>query len=149
VPYRGRVRNDVLAWRPDVVVVTGGRNDSGFSAVRERAEATALFRQIRAALPHVVLIVTSAFPASQAEARNARLLALSEAIRAGSVGLADHYLDVMGNHAYITGNGDAGAPSGSGNADVLTSADGVHPTQAGHDELARQLFLRLRARPVP
>ena len=65
------------------------------------------------------------------------------------MGLADHSLDVMGAHAYITGNGDAGAAFGSSNADVLTSADGVHPTQAGHDELARQPLLRLQSRPVP
>jgi lysophospholipase L1-like esterase len=40
-------------------------------------------------------------------------------------------------------------PEGTGNADVLTSADGVHPTQAGHDELGRLLFERLRAQLQP
>jgi lysophospholipase L1-like esterase len=49
----------------------------------------------------------------------------------------------------LTGNGNAGSPTGTGNADVLTSADGVHPTQAGHDELGRQLFERLRAQLQP
>jgi lysophospholipase L1-like esterase len=149
VKYRDRVVNDVLAWRPDVVVVTGGRNDGPFTVAQEQAESRALFQQIRRALPAAVFITTSTFPASQAEASNRKMLAFSDAIKTSSVGLADHYLDVMGRHAYITGNGDAGSPTGKGNADVLTSADGVHPTQAGHDELGRQLFQRLRAQLQP
>jgi hypothetical protein len=51
--------------------------------------------------------------------------------------------------AALTGNGNAGSPTGTGNAGVLTSADGVDPTQAGHDELGRQLFERLRAQLQP
>jgi len=149
VKYRDRVVNDVLAWRPDVVVVTGGRNDGPFTVAQERAESRALFQQIRKALPTALFITTSTFPASQGEANNSKLLAFSDAIRKSSAGLADHYLDVMGPQAYITGNGDAGSPTGNGNADVLTSADGVHPTQAGHDELGRQLFKRLRAQLQP
>ena len=148
VKYRDRVVNDVLAWRPDVVVVTGGRNDGPFSVAQVQAESRALFLQIRAALPTALVIATSTFPASSAEANNSKLLAFSKAIKAGSAGLADHYLDVMGTQAYITGSGNAGSPTGDGNADVLTSADGVHPTQAGHDELGRQLFARLRAQAV-
>ena len=51
--------------------------------------------------------------------------------------------------AALTGNGNAGSPTGTGNAGVLTSADGVDPTQAGHDELGRLLFERLRAQLQP
>jgi lysophospholipase L1-like esterase len=149
VKYRGRVVNDVTRWKPDVVVVTGGRNDWGFAPSQERAESLGLLRQIRAALPRALLITTSTFPSRRSEATSARLLAVSDAIRASSSGLADYYLDVMGSNAYITGNGNAAAPSGDGNADVLTSGDQVHPTQAGHDELGRQLFRRLRSQLPP
>jgi lysophospholipase L1-like esterase len=149
VKYRDRIVNDLLTWRPDVVVVTGGRNDAGFAAADVQAESLRLFRQIRAALPEALLITTSVFPSSQTEARSPRLLAISDAVRASSVGSADHYLDVMGANGYITGNGNAGAPTGTGNADRFTSWDGVHPTQAGHDELGHQLFQRLTAQLQP
>jgi lysophospholipase L1-like esterase len=149
VKYRDRIVNDLTKWRPDVVVVTGGRNDGRFPPAQEQAEALALFRQIRSALPTSLLIATSLFPSGRDEATSRTFVALSNAIRSSSSGLADYYLDVVGSHAYITGNGDAGAPTGSGNADVLTSGDRVHPTQAGHDELARQLFRRFRSQLPP
>jgi lysophospholipase L1-like esterase len=39
--------------------------------------------------------------------------------------------------AIVTGNGNQGAPNGSGTADRLTGNDSTHPTQVGHRELGR------------
>lgn len=128
VPYSGRLSNDVLKWRPDVVVVTGGRNDNGqASPVQVQAAATDLYRRIRAALPDARLIVTSPFPASKAEATSASLNAIGTAIHNAANSVGAQYVDVMGPGSYIIGT--------SG----LVGSDGVHPTQAGHDRLGSVL----------
>jgi hypothetical protein len=44
-----------------------------------------------------------------------------------------------------TGSGKVGAPTGTGSCDVLIAADGAHPTQAGHDGIARTFLSRLLA----
>lgn len=41
------------------------------------------------------------------------------------------------------GNGRVGTTTGYGNADILVSSDGVHPTQAGHDAIAYALASEL------
>jgi lysophospholipase L1-like esterase len=131
--FRGRVVNDVVQWHPDVVVVAGGRNDYAFTVAQEQAEATALYQQLRSALPSAQIITTSLFPASTTEANDPHVVALSAALQAAGSGLVDRYLDVVGTNSYLT----------SANVGALVGPDGVHPTQAGHDELARQLTARL------
>lgn len=44
-----------------------------------------------------------------------------------------------------TGSGKVGSTAGNGNADTLVSSDGVHPSPAGHDAIARWVAERLRA----
>jgi len=43
----------------------------------------------------------------------------------------------MKGPSYLTGRGNAGVPTGFGNADVYVSADTVHPTPAGARAKAR------------
>lgn len=140
--YQGRVFNDVIKWNPDVVVVSGGRNDGGRSPALEQAAVSTLVTTLRSALPRAVIIVTSVFPATAAEAHSPGIVALSNAIDAGSAAGRDYFLDVMGANSYITGGGNSGAPTGQGNSDAYTGPDGVHPTAAGHDALGQQLFTR-------
>lgn len=142
VKFRDRIVHDALLYQPDVIVVTGGKNDGPYSVASVQAEATLLFQQIRTALPNAEFIVTSPFPSSGPQAQGAYYTALNKAIKASSTGLADHYLDVTGVNAYITGTGNAGAPNGTGNADYLVRSDGVHPTPLGHDTLGKELFKR-------
>lgn len=44
-----------------------------------------------------------------------------------------------------SGTGRVGATGGTGNVDVLVSSDAVHPTQAGHDAIARAVFEQIAA----
>jgi phospholipase/lecithinase/hemolysin len=44
---------------------------------------------------------------------------------------------------YLTGNGNAGVPTGYGNSDIYVSADGTHPTDAGKLALGQILSARL------
>lgn len=142
VAYRDRIAADCLAFSPQVVMVTGGRNDSRLPQREVQAEALALFSRIRADLASAQLIVTSVFPASAVEAQSRELRAVSDAISTSAEAAGAVFLDVMGPNAYITGDGRDQAPTGRGNSDVLTSADGVHPTQLGHEVLARALLQR-------
>ena len=52
--------------------------------------------------------------------------------------------------SHWTGTGKSGTPVGDGNSDVLvgglTGTDPTHPTQAGHDSLARTVFGQLALR---
>ena len=46
--------------------------------------------------------------------------------------------------SWIHGTGRVGDPRGDGDADTLTSPDGVHPTPAGHAYLAQKTANALR-----
>jgi hypothetical protein len=48
---------------------------------------------------------------------------------------------------WITGTGNVPVPKGNGNADLYISADGTHPTQAGHDYVGQRLAADIQARP--
>ena len=51
---------------------------------------------------------------------------------------------------YMTGSGQVGTTTGNGNADILRSSDGTHPTQAGHEHignLVRSLIARQLLQP--
>ena len=132
VPFGGRLSNDVLRWHPDVVVVTGGRNDNGeASPAQVQAAATDLYRRIRAAVPGARLVVTSPFPASRAEATSPSLNAIGNALHNAANAVGAQYVDVMGPNSYIIGTTG------------LVGPDGVHPTQAGHDRLADVLASKI------
>lgn len=142
VKYRDRWRNDLGQLSPDVVVVTGGRNDNGsFSPSNVGAEAALLFADIRSQLPNAKIIAVSPFAASNGETTS--LQAFGAAIQSALSGISNsHFLDVL-SPALITGTGKVGATTGDGNADVLIGADAVHPTQLGHDVMGRWLAERI------
>lgn len=146
VKFRDRFANDVAAFSPDVILFTGGRNDNGYATLSAiQTEATALFNLAKSSLPSAACYVTGCFPASATEAASTSLLAVNAVIQAAAAGAGFPFLDVMGANAYITGGGRVGGGTGNGNADNLTSNDGVHPSQLGHDTLARVLFSRYSA----
>lgn len=63
VNFRKRVHLDVIPYRPDIVIVAGGINDSGFSAGAVEAEAKALFDSIqRGCVGAKVIAVGPFFP---------------------------------------------------------------------------------------
>lgn len=143
VKFRNRVLHDLINYHPDHVMIAGGRNDVyTYTPAQVQTEATALFKQIRAALPLAEIIVTSPLPATGTEAQASAVTAIGNALKASAQTAGAVYLDVLGPNAYITGTGTVAAPNGTGNSDWLTGKDKVHPTQAGHDELAAQLFTR-------
>lgn len=223
VKFRDRIASDVIAFAPDVWVIAGGINDHGsYAAADIGAEASALFAQLRAALPDAVGVVVGPFWRNGVETIPASLLDTRDALKAAAdaagllwVDLLEMPLDRAGmattlaapvaagaasislqalppvrstveigtgtsrerrvvtnvsgvgpfdvslgaglsyNHSagdpartvggsLWTGTGNVGAPTGTGNSDLLVSGDGTHPSQAGHEAIGSAVASQLR-----
>ncbi len=144
---------DVAGISPDVIVLQGSTNDDASAAAGTLAAAvTSTIAAYRAALPRVPLIVLG--PSAMTKSADANRLANAAAVAAGVVAAADantwhipNTTDPSGS--WITGTGYAGATTGTGNSDVVTSSDGAHPTQWGHDYLARRFAQAVRTLVLP
>jgi lysophospholipase L1-like esterase len=152
--FRGRVQADVIARNPDIVIVAGGLNDHsvGATGAQVQTEAGLLFDAILAGLPQVTLIATGPWNNS-GNVPTARFVDIRDGIHNALVASGGHcFIDNVGgpepenanvnlyvNQGWITGTGHVGATTGSGNADLYTGPDGVHPTQAGHDYFGHRL----------
>jgi lysophospholipase L1-like esterase len=135
VPFADRIADDVIALDPDLVVMSGGYNDTPYPANDVRAAAEDAFDQLTDAdIPFVVVGVNSATGVTA----NGVLTATRDALRdAGSDALA--FIDPVAYpsaQSWITGSGRVGNTNGTGNADFFTSADAAHPSPAGHEYLA-------------
>jgi lysophospholipase L1-like esterase len=137
VKYRDRIDNDVLDHDPDLVIVTGGRNDAAFSDSAVGAEALLLFQQI-AATGAALVVVGPWFHGTP----DSVILSRRDAIEAACATAGGLFLDPL-DPPLVTGTGNVGDTNNDGNADFLTGADAVHPTQDGHDALGLWLAARL------
>jgi lysophospholipase L1-like esterase len=144
VPFGNRLDDDVIALDPDLVVMSGGYNDTPYSAAAVGAAAQDAYDQLADAdIPFVVAGVNSATGVTSTGV----LTATRDALRdAATDALA--FVDPIGHPAaqsWITGSGRVGSTNGSGNADFYTSADGAHPSPAGHEYLAARFVSGLLA----
>jgi lysophospholipase L1-like esterase len=149
--FAGRLQQDVLQYRPDVVIVAGGFNDvPAYPADAIGAQASHVLQTIRTQLPHTTLIVLGPWGAGGTVP--SALAAARDAIQTAAAPYADLFIDLFTGQSYrygqplgpatgrwITGTGNAGQPHGDGNADQYIAADGVHPTLAGHAYLGQRL----------
>jgi lysophospholipase L1-like esterase len=122
-PYVGRLARTKANIRPDVVIVSGGRNDVGSS--REAKATAAYLSSVRAAFPKARLVVLSPF---WGDARPPQVL-----------------LDVRRAVADAAVRVDATVINTNGwLAPELMGPDAVHPTKAGHRRLADELIRACR-----
>jgi acyl-CoA thioesterase-1 len=110
--------------RPDVVLVSGGRNDAGTSAAVFGDAADNFYVQLRTALPNARIIAVN--PLWDATEPPASLAAYGEAVKAAVTAVGGEYLDVK-------------QPL-EGHPDWIIS-DGVHPADPGHTAI----FLAVKA----
>lgn len=132
---------DAVPQAPHVGFIFAGINDNASSGAIT-AEVTTRLKQWRAALTSVPVFVFGAWPGQSGP--SAAVLATESAIAAGVAGASDPlalFIPVSTDPSgpWIAGTGRVGATNGSGNSDLYTSTDGVHPPGAGH------LYLGLRA----
>ncbi|WP_179272190.1 SGNH/GDSL hydrolase family protein [Rhodococcus sp. 05-2254-6] len=110
----------VAAAQPDIVVVSGGRNDyeAGTSSVTG-AVALSLFEAIKAAAPNTEVIVTS--PIWDSTEPPADFATLIDGVKAATASAVARYLDI--------GEPLADHPD-------MIDPDGLHPNDAGHRIIA-------------
>lgn len=136
--FANRLSADVLAQAPDTVVVWGGINDTtdnGFSNGQLQTAVTSLLSALKAGLPAKarIIVIGTWTPTGGAYAP----INNSSATIAAAAAAADlTFIDTTG---WITGTGNSGSTTGSGNGDLYVSSDGTHPSQAGHDYVARRI----------
>lgn len=131
---RQRLATDVIAYKPNVLVIAAGVNDLGFTDTQIEAEAAALFDEIQSGLPDTLVFVTGPV-ATLNRVRGG----VNAAIKA-AVGTRANFIWVPNvDEPWLTGTGTVSRPRGDGNADQYISADITHPTPAGIDYLAGRL----------
>lgn len=146
---KDRIATDVIPYNPDVVVVALGINDTTtnnaawtLSSGLLQAAASSLYAQIKAALPYTQLYVINGWyplaPVYQP---------IEDATTAIAAACANNpnVTALISPRGWITGTGKSGATTGSGNADLYTGTDGIHPTQAGHDYLGQRVAAAIAA----
>jgi lysophospholipase L1-like esterase len=134
--FRGRVSTDIAPYAPDVVVVYGGTNDTGSTPANVQAEAQLLYAAILAALPNVDLYVVGVqYPSGAADATRDAIDAALQAAVTATPGVKGY----ISAKTWFTGTGRVGATTGSGNSDIFTSSDALHPTDAGHGYIGRRI----------
>lgn len=126
--FRQRFDVDVKAYRPDVLVIAGGINDTGFTDAQIQAEAGLLFDRIATDLRDTLVFVLGPW-----NPRTAIRAGINTAIKAAASGRPNFYWVPNYDDAWITGTGRVGAEMFDGNSDTMTSPDGTHPSPAGVD----------------
>lgn len=124
-PYLARLGHTRASLRPDVVVVSGGRNDIG--AAGERAATRRYMAAVHTAFPKARLVVLSPF--WNDDRPPPVLVEVREAVRAAAARQRADWVDTTG---WLSPR--------------LMGRDGVHPTAEGHYALAARLVTVLRQR---
>lgn len=117
-------------YQPDVIFLHASYNDRSSTAATVQANALAGMQDVRAKNPNAFIMVYGCFPGSQGPAGG--ITTNSETpVAAAFAQFADNFsayapISNDPNGAWITGTGNVGAPTGTGNADILVNADAVH-----------------------
>jgi len=122
------VAPEVIDYGPELVIVSGGRNDLGKGAEAVGAAAADLFQTLKKELPDARVIVTS--PIWDAREKPAELIAIGEAVESAAKKAEATYLDI-------------GEPL-AGKFDIMTD-DQVHFHDEGHTLLAQEVLPRIEA----
>lgn len=141
---RGHI-SDVTGNAPELVIWALGINDSSFTPTQIQAEATSLYALVAAALPGVPQLVLGPYwgTTGGGPTLSSTWIGIRGAIQAAAAAAGLPFADPMGT-GYLYGTGHVGATTGVGPSDFLVnSADGTHPSQEGHDALARAIVATL------
>jgi lysophospholipase L1-like esterase len=117
--YGSRI-DAVVAARPRLVVVSGGRNDRSDSAETVAADADQLFAALHSRLPHAVLVAVAPFWGDSD--LPPELKTLSGAVEKAVTGAGGRYLDVADPiHGHPDFMADAGDPNDRGYAAIAAA----------------------------
>lgn len=144
---------DVVACAPDIIVIPASPNDTAYTAGQITAGALATYQAHRAANPDTPIVAGGLFPGSAAAA--AGTIKIEAAAKAAFDAWGDpnsFWVPIVSDPdgSWVYGTGRVGATAGNGNADLyVSSADPVHPSQAGHDYYARRWAMAIERDVLP
>lgn len=132
-----KLSGDVAAYAPDWVVVALGINDFDATASLVQADASAYLAALLSALPNAGVTVLGPWTAPSMVVPAPIFAAVAAAVAAQTAAVANKRLRYIDTNAdgWQMGTGKTTAVSGTGNSNLYIGADGIHPTQAGHDYL--------------
>lgn len=125
--------------RPFVIVLAGGHNDttsSGYTTAALTAQVSAILQYLTAKYPMATIFVVGNMylpggsAGLDATTSNAAILAACQAYLPEIDGVLP-FVDTL-NPAWFSGTGAIGSQTGTGNSDVATTDDRVHPSPFGH-----------------
>lgn len=135
--FKTRIANGdlLLGGQAHACLFMGSYNDRDATPSVITANVLAGLVSARAQCPNVPFFVLGAFPG--ASGPSAGILAAEAATQAGVSAFADNMtvfipLSAAAIGPLISGTGTVSAPTGTGNSDLYTVADLVHPNTAGH-----------------
>jgi hypothetical protein len=131
-PYFSRLDRDKGVFRPDFVVVSGGRNDAAESSARLTQAGTSYLRSVREAFPDARMVIVSPFWVDSRPPSS--LTALRDAEQRLAPSLQAAFIDPLGE-SWITNQ----------NQSQYIGGNRVNPTVEGHAYLARLLTAKLKA----
>lgn len=134
----GRWQNDIVAQAPDRLILAHGINDTVATSQAVATAAATIIDGTLAALPATEIVVVGPFSSKGKDYAPGYLADHDAALRDVAKARGLQFISPLGEE-WITGNGNISAPTGNGNADVYISADGTHPTPAGHEYLGWRL----------
>jgi lysophospholipase L1-like esterase len=136
--------SDIVAAAPDIIMCEGSRNDNTATSAQIIAAVTAYVAAVRQQVsPRVPIVIFGAIPGGGVTLISAQAVETAVASAVATIGDPRVRFVPCANSPsgpYLTGTGNIGAPTGSGNCDVyISGSDHVHPIDAGHAYLARCL----------
>jgi lysophospholipase L1-like esterase len=125
-----RVQADIIAPAPDFIFECGGLNDTANPQTTIQAKVEEWLAAVTSALPAVTIFMAG--PLVPNDTASAAIVACRDAKKAAAAVFSKNtfFLDNIADK-WVTGNGKATTPNGTGNADWITSGDSVHPTLEG------------------
>ncbi len=139
----------VLALRPDAVLVMGSTNDVGYSPATVEAAAVAMLRALRGGTPAPIIVV--GVPSINLPGARATEQALAAAVAAIADPLTFFVPVTTATPPWVLGswNNAVGVPSGTANAALYIAGDDVHPPEIGYDYYAQRIEQAIRAQVLP
>jgi lysophospholipase L1-like esterase len=128
-----------LAWRPapDLLIFSGGHNDSEYAPSTVAAAAANLFTRVQRLWPGTRLLLIG--PMAGTGAPDPSILEIRDALQTTASLSKVPFIDPLAAQ-WITGDGK----ERTGNAKLFIQPDGVHPNETGHRYLATRLVSDLR-----
>lgn len=120
-----------IRQKPDIVFLAAGHNDSRWSVEATASEADRLIDRLHAALPDALLVIVA--PIWPSGSPPARCLQLRDHLRRTAASVGAIFIDPLAEGWF------------AGSSHRFVGSDGIHPTNAGHRNMADRVLADLAA----